>query len=104
MQLVNWIVQMNSDALKDSVKGADKEFLRHRSNLIVQGIMLAVDIKRTVKTMVLMHTKSGDQIQKQRFREIVQSIEMLKAIQIEFKNKKYIINQWVVLINRFISE
>jgi len=77
---VNWIVQMNSDALKDSVKGADKEFLRVRSNLIVSGIMLAVDIKRTVKTMVLMHTKSNVQIKKDRFREIVQSIEMLKAI------------------------
>jgi len=62
---------MNSDALKDSVKGADKEFLRVRSNLIVQGIMLAVDIKRTVKTMVLMHTKSNIQIKKDRFREIV---------------------------------
>ena len=29
---------------------------------------------------------------------------MLKAIEIEFKTKKYMINQWVVLINRFTSE
>lgn len=35
MKLVTWIVQMNSDALKDSVTNADKEFLRIRSNLIV---------------------------------------------------------------------
>jgi predicted translin family RNA/ssDNA-binding protein len=93
MSLVTWIVKMNSDALKDSATGVnDKEFLRVRSNLIVQGIMLAVDIKRTCKTMVLMHQKSGIQIKKDRIREIVQSVEMLKAIHIEFKNKKYIIN------------
>ena len=29
---------------------------------------------------------------------------MLKAIEIEFKNKKYMINQWVVLINRYLCE
>lgn len=29
---------------------------------------------------------------------------MLKAIEIEFKTKKYMINQWVILINRYISE
>jgi hypothetical protein len=34
----------------------------------------------------------------------MQSIEMLKAIEVEFKTKKYLINQWVVLINRYTSE
>lgn len=29
---------------------------------------------------------------------------MLKAIEIEFKTKKYLINQWVVLINRYLQE
>ena len=29
---------------------------------------------------------------------------MLKAIEIEFKTKKYMINQWVVLINRYLCE
>ena len=28
---------------------------------------------------------------------------MLKAIEVEFKTKKFIINQWVVLINRNIA-
>ena len=35
---------------------------------------------------------------------MVMSIEMLKAIEVEFKTKKYLINQWVVLINRDTSE
>src|SRR3569833_1537636 len=29
---------------------------------------------------------------------------MLKAIEVEFKTKKFLINQWVVLINRYTSE
>ena len=29
---------------------------------------------------------------------------MLKAIEIEFKTKKFLINKWVVLINRYICE
>lgn len=29
---------------------------------------------------------------------------MMKAIEIEFKTKKYLINQWVILINRYHEE
>ena len=29
---------------------------------------------------------------------------MLKTIEIEFQNKRFIINQWVILINRYTSE
>mgnify|MGYP001078577034 CR=1 FL=1 len=29
---------------------------------------------------------------------------MLKAIEVEFRNKRYLINQWVQLINRYTSE
>jgi hypothetical protein len=35
---------------------------------------------------------------------ILQAVEMLKAIEIEFKTKKFIINQWVVLMNRNIAD
>lgn len=29
---------------------------------------------------------------------------MLKTIEIEFQNKRFVINQWVILINRYTSE
>jgi hypothetical protein len=35
---------------------------------------------------------------------IIQAIEMLKAIEIEFKTKKFLINKWVILINRYTCE
>ena len=38
------------------------------------------------------------------FQIIIQAIEMLKAIEIEFKTKKFLINKWVILINRYTCE
>lgn len=38
------------------------------------------------------------------FPHIIKSIEMLKAIEVEFKSKKFLINKWVVLINRYTAE
>jgi len=51
-----------------------------------------------------MHQKSNIMLKQDRIREVIQGVEMLKAIEIEFKTKKYMINQWVVLINRYTSE
>lgn len=38
------------------------------------------------------------------FPHIIKSIEMLKAIEVEYKTKKFLINKWVVLVNRFTCE
>ena len=38
------------------------------------------------------------------FAVIIQAVEMLKAIEIEFKTKKFLINKWVILINRYTCE
>ena len=38
------------------------------------------------------------------FPHIIKSVEMLKAIEVEFKSKKFLINKWVVFINRYTSE
>lgn len=38
------------------------------------------------------------------FPYILKSIEMLKAIEVEFKSKKFLINKWVVIINRHTCE
>jgi hypothetical protein len=43
-------------------------------------------------------------MKKQAFPLILQSIQMLKALEIEFKTKKYLINSWLVLINRYTCE
>jgi len=105
LRLVPWIVRMNSDLLKDnSMMTLNKEFLKQRSFLILEGIKLAIEMKRTVKNLLLMHQATGVQLSQDRLRDILQGIEMLKAIEIEFKTKKYMINQWVILINRYLQE
>lgn len=67
------------------------------------GINLATQIKRTVKSLLMFHEALRAQLPSDRLKDILQAVEMLKAIEIEFKTKKYLINQWVVLINRNIA-
>jgi hypothetical protein len=56
LRLVPWIVRMNSDLLKDnSMMTLNKEFLKMRSYLILEGVKLAIEMKRTVKNLLLMH-------------------------------------------------
>lgn len=109
VKLVQWIVKMNSDALVDT-KTTDKnitantEFLKIRANLINNGLDMATDLKKHVKTLILMYQHVGRQPSKSRLHDIVRCIEMLKAIEIEFRQKRHVINQWVILINRYTSE
>ena len=46
---------MNSDTLKDGDQMfQDKTFMKVRANLIVSGIQLAIEIKRTLKSFFLL--------------------------------------------------
>lgn len=108
IRLVQWITTMNSDNLKDDARlKSDKNFMKIRSNLIWNGIQLATEIKRSLKTFLILtekNAKYGAQTSRRHFPIIVKAIQMLKAIEIEFKTKKYLINAWVVLINRYTCE
>jgi len=105
IRLVQWITQMNSDNLKDdSSMQRDKNFMKIRANLVSQGIQLATEIKRTLKTFLILTVKNNASTKRQHFPLIVKAIQMLKAIEIEFKTKKYLINAWVILINRYTCE
>lgn len=60
VKLVHWIVQMNSDVMQDAkIEDKDQaiqtEFLKQRANLIIQGLDLATELKRNVKTLILMY-------------------------------------------------
>ena len=48
---------MNSDILKDNVStnSMNRDFLQQRSNMILDGVKLAVEVKRHVKNLLLMH-------------------------------------------------
>ena len=92
MRLIDWIVKLNSDMLRSGPRGDESEFLERLANMIVVGINLAVQIKRTMKTMMLMHDATGIALNPERLKDILQAVEMLKAIEIEFKTKKFMIN------------
>ena len=105
MRLVQWITLMNSDSLKDSdAMLQDKNFLKIRANQIANGIQLATEVKRSLKMYLLLFQENDAQMPRAAFPVIIQAVEMLKAIEIEFKTKKFLINKWVILINRYTCE
>jgi hypothetical protein len=53
---------------------------------------------------MMMHDATGMSLSRERLKDILQAVEMLKAIEIEFKTKKFMINQWVVLMNRNLGD
>jgi hypothetical protein len=57
-----------------------------------------------LKQYLLLYEVNGKAVPQERLPLIIQTIEMLKAIEIEFKTKKFLINKWVVLINRQTCE
>ena len=96
---------MNSDHLKEAASMmADKSWLKYRADLIQLGIQLATEIKRTLKTFLLLVQENKVNLRKELFGQIIKCIEMLKSIEAEFKSKKYLINKWVLLVNRFTCE
>lgn len=96
---------MNSDSLKDSdAMLQDKNFLKIRANQIANGIQLATEVKRSLKMYLLLFQENDAQMPRAAFPVIIQAVEMLKAIEIEFKTKKFLINKWVILINRYTCE
>ena len=104
-QLVLWITQMNSDQLKDSdAMLRDKNFMNVRALMVFQGINLATRIKREMKSFLLLIQTNRYKLKDAMQPWIIKSIEMLKAIDVEFRSKKFLINKWVVLINRYTTE
>lgn len=104
-RLILWITQMNSDQLKDSdAMLVDKRFMEIRALMIWTGINLATEIKRSMKSFLLLIQTNGISLKRELQPLIIKSIEMLKAIEVEFKSKKFLINKWVILINRFTCE
>ena len=82
----------------------DKRFMEVRALMIWTGINLATEIKRNIKSYLLLIQTNQKSLRKEMFPFIIKSIEMLKAIEVEFKSKKFLINKWVVLINRYTCE
>jgi hypothetical protein len=78
--------------------------MKIRAQMIQAGIQLATEIKRTMKSFLLLVQENKSNLRKEMFPHIIKSIEMLKAIEVEYKTKKFLINKWVVLVNRFTCE
>jgi hypothetical protein len=82
----------------------DKNFMNVRALMVFTGINLATRIKREMKSFLLLIQTNRYKLKDAMQPWIIKSIEMLKAIDVEFRSKKFLINKWVVLINRYTTE
>lgn len=73
IKLVDWIVKLNSDVLKQGPKpgGDSREYLEKLANIIVSGINLAVQIKRATKTLMMLHDITGATLSAERLKDIL---------------------------------
>ena len=71
MRLVDWIIKMNSDFLRAEVYNEDPKYLERRAHLIVVGINLATQIKRTVKSLLMIHEALRVKLPKERLKDIL---------------------------------
>jgi hypothetical protein len=88
---------MNSDVLLDEprrstslVQGMSTENrIQARTKLILRGLDLAVEIKQTMKTLFLLYSTCGLPLSRDRLHDIVRMIQMQKAVEVEFRSKRY---------------
>jgi len=67
-RLVHWITYMNSDNLKDGDHMMrNTSFLITRANLIIRGIKLATEIKRTLKQYLMLYEVNRATMNKSQF-------------------------------------
>lgn len=72
IRLIDWIVKLNSDVLKEGPKvGNEREYLEKLANIIVVGINLAVQIKRATKTLMMTHEITGTTLHADRLKDIL---------------------------------
>ena len=111
VRLVQWIVKMNSDEMTDKhgqdqhqIVLHDSQYLRTKSDMIREGLDMATELKRNVKTLIFMHQQCGRDLSEKRLQDIMNCLEFIKAIEVQFRMKRSTINQWVILINRETRE
>lgn len=65
---------------------------------------MATELKRNVKTLIVMHQQCGIDLSEKRLQDVMNCLEFIKAIEVQFRMKRSTINQWVILINRETSD
>jgi WASH complex subunit 7 len=79
------------------------EVLGTRGNLLIQGVLLAFQVGNVGKLHLGMHLKMQTPIRKSNLRALLQSIELLKAIQHTYFRKSSLIAGQMLHIHRFLQ-
>lgn len=91
IKVVRWIIDVNGRLFSVLEEGDNLEqVVERRAKIIVKGINMAYEIKRTVKQLIFLHQAFGKNLDKDLLNGVLQCIEMLKSMEEVIDKKGYL--------------
>lgn len=110
MRVVTWIIEVNG-RLFSVLEEGDKleEVVEMRARIMIKGINMAYEIKRTVKQLLFLHQAFGKNLEQNILNGVLQCIEMLKSMEETVEKKSTRLNNYTfimqkVFINKIIKK
>jgi WASH complex subunit 7 len=106
MRVVTWIIEVNS-RLFTSLDDGDKIELivERRAMVLIRGINMAYEIKRTIKQLLFLHQAFGKNLNQDILNGILQCIEMLKSMEEAIEKKSVRLNNYTyIMLKIFVDK
>jgi len=104
MKVVTWIIEVNS-RLFTSLEEGDKleKIVELRAQVIIKGINMAYEIKRTVKQLLFLHQAFGKNLDQDILNGVLQCIEMLKSMEEAIEKKSSRLNNYTYIMQKVFT-
>lgn len=101
MKVVTWIIEVNG-RLFSSLEEGDRmqEIVERRARIIIRGINMAYEIKRTVKQLLFLHQAFGKNLEQDLLNGILQCVEMLKSMEETIEKKSTRLNNYTFIMEK----
>jgi len=110
MRVVTWIIEVNG-RLFSVLEDGDRldVVVENRAHIIVKGINMAYEIKRTLKQLLFLHQAFGKNLEQNILNGILQCIEMLKSMEETIQRKSTRLSNYTfvmqkVFVNKIIRK
>lgn len=110
MKVVTWIIEVNGRLFTVLEEGDRmEEVVEKRARIIIRGINMAYEIKRTVKQLLFLHQAFGKNLDQEILNGILQCIEMMKSMEETVQKKSIRLNNYTfimekVFVNKIIKK
>ena len=106
MRVVTWIIEVNGRLFSALEEGDRLELVvENRARIIIKGINMAYEIKRTVKQLLFLHQAFGKNLEQNILDGILQCIEMLKSMEETIMRKNTRLSNYTFIMQKvFVSK